>query len=169
MKEGVNAKIRLALRVVIWQSSASVWEKYVFEDTYREYIMQQQRFNDKEKPVNTYRELLSVNENAKQLDFLTGMAIESYVTQLKGNYYNVTDVLGNTFFSFEGYKLDIINTDITDMSRHKVGVTFFSPELTYLGIINNCYLVSKDADDTEVYNTVMYPVQANLAICSYRL
>ncbi len=169
MKEGVNAKIRLALRVVIGQSSASVWEKYVFEDTYREYIMQQQRFNDKEKPVNTYRELLSVNENAKQLDFLTGMAIESYVTQLKGNYYNVTDVLGNTFFSFEGYKLDIINTDITDMSRHKVGVTFFSPELTYLGIINNCYLVSKDADDTEVYNTVMYPVQANLAICSYRL
>lgn len=160
-------KIRLACRVIIDSSSVSAWDRYIFEDTYREYLMQQQLFNSKEQPVATFRELLAVNPKAQQLHFLTGMAAQNYVAQLKGSFYRIHDVLGSTFFPFENFKLDIINTDINDNSKHKVGITLFSPVLTYLGMINNCYLVSLETDVKQGYETIMFPAQQQLSICYY--
>jgi hypothetical protein len=161
-------KIRLAYRVVIDNTATQAWDRYIFEDTYREYGMQQQLFNSKEAPKATFRELLSENPKAEQLHFLTGMAAESYIAQLKGQFYRVADVLGTTFLPFTGYRLDIVNTDINDITRHKVGITFYSPELVYFGIVNNCYLVSKDiSDGSPGHETVMFAVQPHLAICYY--
>lgn len=162
-----KAKIRLALRVIIGQSSVANWEKYIFEDTHKEYLMQQQRFNSKEEPVNTFRELLAVNPGADQLHFLTGIAADSYIAQFNKSFYRYTDVLGSAFFPFTGYKFDIINTDITDVSKHKVGITFYSPLFTFLGVINNAYLVSLNTDDATGYETLMFPLQSQLSICYY--
>jgi len=161
-------KIRLAYRVVIDNSATAAWDRYIFEDTYKEYLMQQQLFNSKENPKPTFRELLSENPRAEQLHFLTGMAAQSYVAQLKGNFYRLPDVLGTTFFPFTGYKLDIVNTDITDNTRHKVGITLFSPLFTYLGIVNNCYMVALSTYEQAGYETVMFPIQQQLAICYYQ-
>jgi len=162
-----HPKIRLACRVIIDKASAPAWDKYIFEDTYREYLMQQQLYNTAETPVNTFRELLSVNPKSEKLHFLTGMAAGSYVEQLKGNFYRVHDVLGTTFFPFINYRLDIVNTDITDISKHKIGITLFSTLFTYLGIVNNCYLVSAETDEKAGYETIMFPVQPQLSICYY--
>lgn len=160
-------KIRLAYRVVIESTATAAWDRYIFEDTYREYLMQQQLFNNAQSPKNTFRELLAENPKAEQLHFLTGMAANSYIEQLKGSFYRFTDVLGSTFFPFTGYRLDIINTDITDSSRHKVGITLYSPLLTYMGIVNNCYLVSQDAEQKAGYETIMFETRPQLAICYY--
>jgi hypothetical protein len=160
-------KIRLAYRITIDNGDTAAWERYIFEDTYREYGMQQQLYNDAKNPKNTFRELLAENPKAEQLHFLTGVAAKSYVAQLKGQYYRVADVLGNMFFPFEGYRLDIINTDVTDMARHRIGITFFSPLLTYMGLVNNCFLVSKETEIQSGYDTVMFPVQPHLSICYY--
>jgi len=46
-----HPKIRLACRVIIDKASAPAWDKYIFEDTYREYLMQQQLYNTAETPV----------------------------------------------------------------------------------------------------------------------
>lgn len=163
-----HTKIKLAFRVVIDHTATQPWDRYIFEDTYREYLMQHQLFNDKANPKNTFRELLSENPKAQQLHFLTGMAAESYVAQLKGSFYRVADVLGTTYFPFTTYRLDIVNTDITDMTRHKVGITFYSPAFVYLGTINNCYLVGKEPNQgQEGLETLMFPMQPQLAICYY--
>lgn len=159
--------IRLAYRIIIDNSSTFLWDKYVWEDTYKEYLMQNQQFNSKEKPKNTFRELLSENEKAVQLHYLVGIAANGYIEQLKGNFHRVTDALGNNHFPFVNYKLDIINTDITDISKHKVGITFYSPLLTYLGVVENHYLVSKTTDDVDGLETIMFPVQPRLSICYY--
>lgn len=160
-------KIRLAYRIVIDNGATAAWDRYIFEDTYREYLMQQQLFNTPESPVNTFRELLSENPKAEQLHFLTGMAVNSYAAQLKGSFYRLADVLGSTFFPFTGHRLDIINTDITDISRHKIGITLYSPLLLYLGIVNDCYLVATDIEQKPGYETLMFAVQPHLAICYY--
>lgn len=158
-------KIKLAYRIVIDHSSAFLWDKYVFEDTFKEYQMQSQQFNSSTNPKNTFRELLSENEKANQLHFLTGIAANGYVEQLKGNFHRVTDVLGNHYFPFINYQLDIVNTDITDISKHKIGITFYSPLLTYFGSIEGNYLVSKNSEGSKEYETIMFPVQQNLSIC----
>lgn len=161
-------KIRLAYRLVIDNTSTFTWDKYVFEDTFQEYLMQNQQFNTKENPKNTFQELLSENEKAVQLHYLVGIAANNYVAQLKGQFHRVADVLGNNYFPFVNYKLDIINTDRTDILKHKIGITFYSPLLTYLGIVENHYLVSKTTDAKDGFETIMFPVQDNLGICFYK-
>ncbi|WP_333599238.1 hypothetical protein [Flavobacterium sp.] len=160
-------KIRLAYRIVIDTASTFAWDKYVFEDTYKEYLMQQQLFASKENPKTTFRELLNENEKANQLHFLVSMAANGYVEQLKGNFHRVTDVLGNHFFPFTNFQLDIINTDITDSSKHKIGITFYSPMLVLVDIINNHYLVSTETEKETGFQTLEFAMQPNLAICYY--
>lgn len=159
------SKIRLAYRIVIDSSSAIIWDKYVFEDTFKEYKMQSQQFNSVENPKNTFRELLSENEKAAQLHFLVGIAADGYVQQLKGNFHRVSDVLGKQYFPFINYQLDIVNTDVTDVSKHKIGITFYSPLLSYFGIIEGNYLVSGNTENKDQYETIMFPVQKHLSIC----
>ena len=160
-----KSKIRLAYRLVIDNSSTFVWDKYVFEDTYQEYLLQHQQFNSKENPKNTFRELLSENEKAVQLHYLVGISADNYVQQLKGNLYRITDILGNNYFPFTNYRFDIINTDITDISKHKIGITFYSPLLTYLGMIDNHFLLSKNTGESNEFETFMIAAQANLSVC----
>lgn len=162
-------KIRLAYRIVIDHSSSLTWDKYVFEDTFKEYKMQQQLFNSKEDPKPTFRELLANNPKAEQLHYLTGIAANAYVEQLKGNLHRVTDVLDNHFFEFSSYKLDIINTDIRDGEKHKIGITFYSPLLILIDVVNDCYLVSKKKEENGGYATWMFPVQPRLSICYMEL
>lgn len=159
------SKIRLAYRIEIDSSSTIIWDKYVFEDTFKEYKMQSQQFNSIENPKNTFRELLSENEKAAQLHFLVGIAADGYVQQLKGNFYRVSDVLGNQYFPFLNYQLDIVNSHVTDLSKHKIGITFYSPLLSYFGIIEGNYVVSKNTDNINEYETIMFPVQKHLSIC----
>lgn len=158
-------KIKLAYRIIIDSSSTFLWDKYVFEDTYKEYQMQSQQFNSDANPKNTFRELLAENEKAEQLHFLTGIAASGYVDQLKGNFHRVSDVLGNHYFPFINYQLDILNTDSTDASKHRIGITFYSPLLSYFGIIEGNYLVSKNTENANEYETIMFPVQKHLSIC----
>lgn len=160
-----KSKIRLAYRFEIDQSATLTWDKYVFEDTYQEYLLQHQQFNSKENPKKTFRELLAENEKASQLHYLVGIAANNYVQQLKGNCYRITDALGKNFFPFINYQLDIINTDITDISKHKIGITFYSPLLTYLGMVDNHFLLSKNTDDCNEFETFMIAAQAHLSVC----
>jgi hypothetical protein len=163
-----KAKIRLAYRIVIDNSSSFTWDKYVWEDTFKEYLMQNQQFNSKENPKNTFRELLSENEKAVQLHYLVGIAANGYIEQLKGNFHRVTDVLGNNYLPFVNYQLDIINTDISDMEKHKIGITFYSPVLALIDIIEGNYLVSKNCEILNGLETLMFPIQPQLSICYYQ-
>lgn len=160
-----KSKIRLAYRLVIDNSSTFVWDKYVFEDSFQEYLLQHQQFNSKENPKNTFRELLAENEKAVQLHYLVGISANNYIEQLKGNLYRITDILGNNYFPFTNYRFDIINTDITDITKHKIGITFYSPLLTYLGMVDNHFLLSKNSDDSDEFETFMLAAQANLSVC----
>ncbi|HMI07449.1 MAG TPA: hypothetical protein VK528_07880 [Flavobacterium sp.] len=161
------SRIRLAYRIEIDQTASPTWDRYVFEDTFKEYGMQHQLFNSKENPKRTFRELLAENEKAEQLHYLVGLAANSYVQQLKGKLHRVADVLGNTFFPFENYRLDIVNTDIMDVAKHKIGITFYSPLFTFIDIANNCYLVSTNMERGNGFETILFPAQKNLAICYF--
>lgn len=160
-------KIRFAYRITIDNNSSYNWDKFVFEDTYKEYLMQQQLFNSKENPKTTFRELLAENPKASQLHFLVGMAANGYVEQLKGSFHRVPDALGNHFLPFTNYQLDIVNTDINDSSKHKIGITFFSPLLLLLDTINNHYLVTSETEKENGFQTLMFAVQPGLTICYY--
>ena len=163
----MRAKIKLAFRIVIDQNSEMVWDQYIFEDTYFEYKIQHQVFDDPENPVKNYWELLAKNPQAGKMPFLLSSAVVNYVTQLKGEIKSLPDVLGNTFFSFESFKLDLISSNIEDPSKHKIGLTFYTPELFLIDIIDNKYLLSNNSDNKNSFETFMFAFHPQVSISYY--
>lgn len=160
-------KIKLALRIVIDQNSEMIWDRYVFDDTFFEYKIQHQVFDDKENPVKNYWELLQKNPNAERIPFLLSAASDNYVAQLGGKIKSIFDVLGTTFFEFENYKLDLISSNLEDASKHKIGLTFYSPTFLLLDIIDNKYLLSKETEKENSWETFMLPFHPQVSIAYF--
>ncbi|MET3038448.1 hypothetical protein ABXT08_20360 [Chryseobacterium sp. NRRL B-14859] len=161
-------KIKLAFRIVIDQTSEMIWDRYVFDDTYFEYKIQHQVFDDKENPVKNYWELLQKNPNARQIPFLLSGAASNYVSQLNGVIRSLPDVLGNTFFPFENFRLDLVSSHIEDASKHKIGLTFFTPVLLLIDIIDGKYLLSSEVGNKHGFETFMLPFHPQIAIAYYQ-
>ena len=157
-------KIKLAFRIVIDQKSEMIWDRYIFDDTYFEYKIQHQVFDDKENSVKNYWELLQKNPNAERIPFLLSGAANNYVAQLGGVIRSLPDVLGTTFFPFDNFKLDLVSSNLDDASKHKIGLTFYTPELLLIDIIDNKYLLSKDIDKQNGFETFMLPFHPQIAI-----
>lgn len=163
----MKAKIKLAFRIVIDRNSEMIWDKYIFEDTYFEYKIQHQVFDDKENPVKNYWELLAKNPHAERIPFLLSSAVVNYVSQLNGEIKSLPDVLGNTFFPIENFKLDLISSNLDDSSKHKIGITFYTPELALIDIIDNKYLLSKNISNEKGFETFMFAFHPQVAIAYY--
>lgn len=163
----MKAKIRLAFRIVIDQNSQHVWDKYVFEDTYFEYKIQHQLYDDQNNPSKHYWELLEKNPDAKRIAFVLSASADNYVKQLNGEIKSLPDVLGNTFYPYEYFKLDLISSHIEDKGKHKIGLTFFTPELLLLNTIDGKYLLSKDTNVENGYEIFMFPFHPQVAIAYY--
>lgn len=163
----MKAKIKLAFRIVIDRNSEMIWDKYIFEDTYFEYKIQHQVFDDKENPVKNYWELLAKNSHAERIPFLLSSAVVNYVSQLKGEIKSLPDALGNTFFPIESFKLDLISSNIEHASKHKIGLTFYTPELVLLDIIDHKYLLSKDIESENAFETFMFAFHPQVSVCYY--
>ncbi|WP_326982178.1 hypothetical protein VUJ46_18525 [Chryseobacterium sp. MYb264] len=163
----MKAKIKLAFRIVIDQNSTLTWDKYIFEDTYFEYKIQHQVFDDKENRAKNYWELLAKNQHAERIPFLLSTSVTNYISQLNGEIKSLPDVLGNTFFPIESFKLDLISSNTEDPSKHKIGITFYTPELALIDIIDSKYLLSKNIDPENGLETFMFAFHPQVAIAYY--
>ena len=77
---------------------------------------------------------------------------------------SISDVLGTTFFPFDNFKLDLVSSNIEDASKHKIGLTFYTPELLLIDIIHNKYLLSKDVEKQNGFETFMLPFHPQVSI-----
>lgn len=162
-------KIQFAYRLTIDAQTNSVWEKYVFEATYKEYFLQEQLFQDNLKKVETFRELKRYNPKAEQLHYLVGMAAIPYIEQLEGNLYQITDNLNKTHLKFVDFEIDIVNSSNLSHLKHQIGLTFFTPQYLYFGEINNQYLISNDDEQDNIIKTLMIPNRKQFSIYSIEL
>lgn len=166
-----KGNIRFAYRIVINQHSRTAWEKYIWESTYQEFLMQAQLFNDKTQPALTFKELLSKNEKAEQLHFLVSMAAHPYILQWKGKIYHLADNLGNNFMPFNHYQLDIIDSNIKDIKAHEIGLTFYTPLISLIDIWDGHYLISLDENLQNLSDgleTLMFKMQNRLSVAYFK-
>ena len=163
----MKAKIKLAFRIVIDHQSSLPWDKFVFEASYFEYRIQHQMFDDKADSVKNYWELLLKNPNSNKMPFFIDAAISGYVAQLNGEIKSITDSLGNTFFPIENFRSDLVSSNVEDSSKHKLGITFYTPELLLIDIIDNKYLLSKTVDSENGFETFMLPFHPQVSIAYY--
>jgi hypothetical protein len=162
-------KVQFAFRIVIDAETTSIWEKYVFEATYKEYYLQEQLFQDEIDKVETFIELKRKNEKVVQLNHLVGIAAIPYIEQLNGNLYQIKDKLNKTHLQFVNFELDIVNSSSTDYLKYKIGITFFTKQYPYFGEVNNSYLIALEDDFNGNIKTLMIPNRENFSICSIEL
>lgn len=133
--------IRLLYRKIIDARSQSAWEKLVFNDSYTEFLMQAQLYNQ-EKKYSTFGELIAYVPNAEKLHFLVSGSVVGYLKQLNRKVPDILNNSGKLFLPFSNYKFEIINSDIKDKSKHQVAVNFMSEPLTWYDTIGNQLLVA---------------------------
>jgi len=160
--------ITLCYRKIIDAGNANPWDKFVHEDSFAEFKMQAQYYNQ-EQQFSTFAEMLVNVTEADKLHFLVSAAITGYLRQLNGIIPDVLDNLGRRFLTFENFKFEIINSDINDPEKHKVAINFFSKPLIWHDTIDNMLLVSqfKETDEDEIF-TNLFQLQQFVSIHSIK-
>src|SRR5689334_7343192 len=102
--------IRLCYRKIIDASATGLWEMHVFEDSYEEFLMQAQFYNQEEK-YTSFAQLLQNVKGAEQLHFLVSSAVVGYVKQFNGIIPDITNALDKTFLPFTNFRFEIIASD----------------------------------------------------------
>ena len=143
--------ITLCYRKIIDATSTNPWDQYVFEDSFAEFKMQQQFYNQEGK-YQSFAEIRLNSTGYEQLHFLVSAAITGYIRQLNGVIPDVLDNLGRRFLTFENFKFELINSDIQNIAKHKIAVNFFSAPLLWHDTIGEQLLVSQ-LQDTEASET----------------
>lgn len=161
--------IRLCYRKIIDSSSQKIWDKYVFDSTYTEFLLQAQFYNQQKK-YKTFGELIQHVPNAEKLHFLVSASITGYLKHLNETVPDIVNNLGRQFLPFKNYNFEIINSDIKNKNDHQVAISFFSEPLIWHDTIGDFLLVSdikkKACEDGQ--NTDMVKMQPFLSIYSLK-
>jgi hypothetical protein len=136
-----KAIIRLCYRKIIDSNASKPWDKLVFEDTYTEYLLQSQLYNQ-QKQYNTFSDLVQHVPQAEKLHFLVSAAAMGYLQQLNGKVPDLTNNLGRLFLPFRHFRFEIINSDVTNKLKHQVALNFFTDHLVWHDTVNNQLLLS---------------------------
>ncbi|WP_293312682.1 hypothetical protein [Pedobacter sp. UBA5917] len=160
--------ITLCYRKIIDAGNTGYWDKLVHEDSFAEFKMQAQFYNQ-EQQFTTFAEILLNVPEAEKLHFLVSAAITGYLRQLNGIIPDILDNLGRRFLTFENFKFELINSDINDPEKHKVAVNFFSKPLIWHDTIDNLLLVSqfKENNEEEIF-TNLFQLQPFVSIHSIK-
>lgn len=160
--------IRLLYRKVIDAKAEKVWEQHVFEDSYSEFLLQAQFYNQ-EKKYNTFGELSTHVPDAEKLHFLVSPAITGYLKQLNGKVPDILNNIGKHFLPFKNFRFEIINSDMRNKARHQVAVSFLSEPITWHDTIGNQLLVSLNGDSEDgAVLTELFSMQPYLSIHSLK-
>ena len=160
--------IHFCYRKVIDASSKKTWDKYVFESTYTEFLMQAQFYNQ-EKKYTTFSELQVNVPNADKLHFLVSAAIVGYLQQLGERIPDILNNLGKHFLSFKNYRFEIINSDIKSKTSHQVAINFFSEPMIWHDTIDSYLLVSPLAGEKSDDGILTHLVQLQPFLSIYSI
>ena len=117
------------------------WDKYVFESSYTEFLLQSQFYNQ-EKKYSRFSELLLHVPKAEKLHFLVSAAVTGYVQQLNARVPDINDNLGRQCLLFTDYRFEIIHSDINNKANHQVALNFYSEAQVWHQSMGHYLLVS---------------------------
>lgn len=133
--------IRICYKKVIDVNAQPGWEKLLWENTWQELFMQQQFYNS-EKKHQTFASLINDVPAAEKLHFLASTAAVGYLRQLNGFIPDVYNNRGHRFLTFSDFKFEIIDSDFTDKTKHRVAISFFSDGFVWHETVADYMLLS---------------------------
>ncbi|WP_080056661.1 hypothetical protein [Spirosoma aerolatum] len=164
--------IRLCYRKIIDASSQKLWDKYVFDDTYQEFFMQAQYYNQQGK-YSTFQELLDNVPNAERLHHLTSSAAIGYIRQLNQVIPDIANQIGKLCLPFSQFNVEIVQSHVQKKPEHRIAISFYSDELTWIDTIDTMLLLAYGQQqealrDGKFIDTDLISLQPYLSISSYQ-
>lgn len=160
--------IKLVYKQVIDAEYATDFERDVFEDSYQEFLMQAQAYNQENK-WHTFQQMAANNPKANSLHYKVGFSVGLYIQQLNYIIPGLKDILGETPLKFNTCRFNIIESDISNKARHKIALLYTTGMLTYFGqVANNLWLSENEQPDTAAETeTFLLPFVPGLSVCSH--
>ncbi|TCC93352.1 hypothetical protein EZ428_00855 [Pedobacter frigiditerrae] len=159
--------ITLCYRKIIDINCTKAWDKLVFEDSYQEFKLQAQFYNQ-DKKYNTFSELIYNVKGSEKLHFLVSGAIIDYLRQLNDVIPEIANNIGKPFLTFKQFKFEIINSDLRNIDKHVIAINFYSEPLIWHDTIAS-YLLTSPLTATEGdMLTDMFAIQPFLTIHSIK-
>lgn len=156
-----KAIIKLTYKQVIDSSATTDFERNVLSASYREFLLKSQTYNPG-NVLKTFSEMKNNDGRANSLHYKLSFAIGYFIESLKNKIPVLTDTLGNSV-TFEVPQLELMESDITDITAHKVAINYISGELLLLNTIGEYLVLSANHGET----TFTVKMQDHLAITSY--
>ncbi|MFN3850289.1 MAG: hypothetical protein ACK4NY_12715 [Spirosomataceae bacterium] len=164
--------IQLCYRKIIDINSQKTWDKYVFDDTYMEFFMQSQFYNQEGKYI-TFQEILNAHPEAEKIHFLTSTAAVGYIQQLNEIMPDVLNTHGKLCIPFKNFRFEIIHSNVKSKQEHRVAIYFYSEPITWIDTIDNQLVIaygdrSEAIQNGELVETEMITLQPFLSIASIK-
>ena len=165
-----KALIKIACKQIIDATSQTIFEKNVFNASYNEFLLKSQAYNS-EKKFKTFTEMKAYDGRANSLHYKSGFAIVNFINSLHKQIPVLQDTVGQKI-TFETHMFEVIESNITDKSAHKIAIIYITDVLTLLGIIDEYMLLALgDKSITaliEPLETFLVKMQPNLSILQYQ-
>ena len=133
----------IKFNAIIWINikSNSPWEKAVFEDTYREFYMQAQYFNQN-NDFATFRDIINAKPEAEKLNYLVSTAAHGHIDRLKGKIPAIVNVQGKKCIPFTQFRFTIIDSHVSKKQDHSCTIEFISEPITWIDNIQDKMLIA---------------------------
>lgn len=159
-------KIKIAYRQLIGAGSGDAFEQKVLDDSYEEFKMQVQAYNDGGR-LTTLADILAHNPKASSLHYKVGFAIGLYINELGKQIPGLYDNRGKPVL-FSSFEFELIGSDITNKLAHKVAVTYMNDKLVLLDSFGDHLLLAHAGEQADLLSqeTFTLRMQPNLSIIS---
>ena len=131
---------------VITAEAVKPWDRMVFEESFREFRMQAQYYNQDGRHY-TFGDLKRYVPGSENLHFLVSAAVSGYIHQLDEKIPDIVNSLGKQFLSFSRFNFEIINSDLRDIAKHQVAISFVSDPMRWIDTVADHLLLAGAEDD----------------------
>jgi hypothetical protein len=158
--------VRICYRKIIDSAATKPWEKLVWQDSYTEFNMQAQRYNNA-GAIAGFSDMLHSNPQAAQLHFLVSSAVTGYIQQLHQVIPDIQNTLGKQFLPLDNFRFELIQSNTGQPSKHVVAINFFSAPILWIDTIGNTLLLSANQyNEAGEMLTHLLQLQPFVSICS---
>jgi len=162
-----RAKIKLVYRHEISEKWESQFEKAIFQASYQEFLFKSQAYN----PDGRFKSFSQMKENdgrANSLHYKLGFSVLHFISLLGNKMPVVIDNLCEKI-SFETPRFELIESNVDDISQHKIAIFYKTAELLLVDFLGEYLLLSQGhSAENETAGTFVVQLQPNLSIVSYQ-
>ena len=167
----IKGIIKFSWQKIIDDTATSLWDRYVFDDTWMEYKMQAANYN-RQSNATLFTNILKENPTAEKVNYAVSGAAIGYIRQLRNTIPGLVNTQGKMVIPFKNFKFNIIQSDMLNSKLHKVEILFISEPVTLIDVFNNQYLIAIGDQQQQINNgeeviTELIPQTDQLGIYSF--